>query len=104
MISEDVRKKIAKWASTTCVHVRVIEDARDPDIITFVLEGAYEEFPHMARPHVEVEWPADWVEAVKARFLPAWARRRWPVVMARRVIRTKVISDGLIAVPTKERE
>ena len=27
----------------------------------------------------EVRWPATWWEAVKERFLPAWAKERWPV-------------------------
>lgn len=26
-----------------------------------------------------VRYPADWWEAVKARWFPAWAKRRWPV-------------------------
>jgi len=30
---------------------------------------------------VDVEWPADWWQAVKERWLPAWAKGRWPVKM-----------------------
>ena len=26
-----------------------------------------------------IEYPADWWQAFKARWLPLWARRRWPV-------------------------
>jgi hypothetical protein len=26
-----------------------------------------------------VHYPMNWVEAVKARFLPEWAKKRWPV-------------------------
>ena len=29
---------------------------------------------------VEVRYPADWWQAVKQRWFPAWALRRWPVV------------------------
>lgn len=25
------------------------------------------------------QWPADWWQAFKERWLPAWAKRRWPV-------------------------
>jgi hypothetical protein len=25
------------------------------------------------------QWPADWVEAIKERFLPHWALQKWPV-------------------------
>lgn len=32
----------------------------------------------------EVEWPADWWQHFKARWFPAWAKRRWPVQMTRR--------------------
>jgi hypothetical protein len=28
---------------------------------------------------VRVEYPADWWQALKARWFPAWAARRWPV-------------------------
>lgn len=28
---------------------------------------------------IVIEYPADWWQAVKARFAPAWARLRWPV-------------------------
>ena len=28
---------------------------------------------------VECKYPVDWWEAVKERWLPAWAKRRWPV-------------------------
>lgn len=27
----------------------------------------------------EYKWPSDWKEAFKARWFPAWAKRRWPV-------------------------
>ena len=29
--------------------------------------------------HIEARYPADWWQACKARWLPAWAQRRWPV-------------------------
>lgn len=30
---------------------------------------------------IDEEWPADWWQAFKARWFPAWALRRWPVKM-----------------------
>ena len=30
---------------------------------------------------VSAEWPADWWQAVKERWAPAWAKARWPVKM-----------------------
>lgn len=27
----------------------------------------------------EIRYPADWIEALKARWLPWWAKKRWPV-------------------------
>ena len=30
---------------------------------------------------VEAEWPADWWQAFRQRWFPAWALRRWPVKM-----------------------
>lgn len=34
-----------------------------------------------------VEFPETWIDAVKLRWFPAWARRRWPIGM-RRVVTT----------------
>ena len=28
---------------------------------------------------VTLKYPADWIEAVKERWLPAWAKRHWPI-------------------------
>ncbi len=28
-----------------------------------------------------IEYPADWWQAIKARWLPGWAKRRWPLRM-----------------------
>lgn len=32
---------------------------------------------------VEYQWPANWWEAVKERFAPAWVKRRWPIHYSR---------------------
>lgn len=34
----------------------------------------------------EVKWPADWRQALKERFAPAWFLRRWPVKYAKKRI------------------
>ncbi len=31
----------------------------------------------------DYKWPATWWQAVKERWLPGWARRRWPVIYRR---------------------
>jgi len=35
--------------------------------------------------HHEVKYPADWWQAVKERWFPRWAKKRWPVVYIVRV-------------------
>lgn len=30
-----------------------------------------------------IKWPANWWQAVKERWLPAWAKQRWPVLYER---------------------
>jgi hypothetical protein len=40
----------------------------------------------LVRDRVEVIYPANWWEAVKDRFLPAWGKRRWPINYTRRVM------------------
>ena len=38
--------------------------------------------------HEVLETPADWWEAVKERWVPAWAKRRWPVKKRAWIVRT----------------
>ncbi len=40
---------------------------------------------------VECRYPADWWQAVKARWLPTWAMRRWPVREIVTVLEAKAI-------------
>lgn len=50
---------------------------------------------------VKAEWPADWWEALKARFAPAWFLRRWPVRYERRVLEAQALYPK-IALPQNE--
>ena len=34
----------------------------------------------MNEQRIKALWPRDWWQAVKERFAPAWAKRRWPVI------------------------
>ena len=34
----------------------------------------------------ECQWPADWWQALKERWFPAWAKKRWPIEYKRVVI------------------
>lgn len=45
--------------------------------------------------HYEFKAPADWLEAVKERFFPAWALRRWPVLYRRDVVDVKALYPEL---------
>lgn len=42
-----------------------------------------------------VEYPADWWQALKARWFPTWALRRWPVRKTRHKIDLKAIYPKL---------
>jgi len=47
---------------------------------------------------IEADYPADWWQAFKERFLPAWGKRRWPV----RKIHLELVARALypeIAIP-----
>lgn len=35
---------------------------------------------------VECKWPANWIEAAKDRWLPLWAKKRWPIRMEQRTL------------------
>lgn len=65
---------------TIAKHEDWIADRLIYTIKTYIL-GAGEE-------HVDcdVRWPANWWEAVKDRWLPAWAKRRWPVRYTKHII------------------
>ena len=54
--------------------------------------------------HVERTWPRDWWQALKERWFPPWATRRWPVVYDGVTIDAKVLypqlagADGVLNV------
>jgi len=43
----------------------------------------------------EFQWPADWWEAFKERWFPAWAKRRWPVRYERHRLDVKAVYPNL---------
>lgn len=48
---------------------------------------------------VEVEWPDGWVQALKDRWLPRWAKKRWPVRMQSRLLYARAVFEGLPDLP-----
>ena len=44
---------------------------------------------------IDVEYPSDWWQAVKARFFPAWALRRWPAKTTRHSLVASAIYPDL---------
>ena len=46
---------------------------------------------------VKAEWPADWWQAFKARWLPAWALRRWPIKMHAVILEARELYPKLAA-------
>jgi hypothetical protein len=42
-----------------------------------------------------ITYPSDWWQAVKARFCPAWALKRWPVVMTSHTIKAAEVATKL---------
>ena len=67
---------------------RIIEEwpfAEQPEVRSrYLIESARWLLAGMVRyaeqPCEPVKYPADWWQAVKERFAPAWALKRWPVV------------------------
>ncbi len=49
--------------------------------IVGVAEEPLKDAPKTYRKLHTVAWPADWAQAVKQRFAPAWALKRWPVLL-----------------------
>ena len=43
----------------------------------------------------EFKWPADWWEAFKEQWFPAWALRRWPVRYERHKLDVKAVYPNL---------
>jgi hypothetical protein len=41
------------------------------------------------------EWPATWWDAVKLRFFPKWALKRWPVLMKEVTAKRGIIYPGI---------
>lgn len=60
------------------------------ELMTLQVENSFVEFDQQIRrfslrlqtqllEQYQVQYPADWLEAAKERWAPAWLRRRWPV-------------------------
>ena len=47
---------------------------------------------------IECRWPADWRQAFKERWFPAWAKRRWPVRWERRHLEAQALYP-LVSMP-----
>jgi hypothetical protein len=45
---------------------------------------------------INITYPADWWEAVKDRWLPAWAKRRWPVRLTRHHVDVRLVYPELV--------
>jgi hypothetical protein len=59
---------------------------------------------YLAADHIEtviIAYPRDWVQAVKERWAPLWAIKRWPVVKQRHEIR---LDAAYPKMPLPERE
>ena len=49
------------------------------------------------------QWPADWWQAFKERWFPAWAKRRWPVQYERHKLDVKAAYPNLkVSVPEQK--
>jgi len=61
-------------------HAKVTVISRD-DLYKRTLIRIASELPGVLKERIIVSecWPKDWIEALKDRFLPIWARRYWPV-------------------------
>jgi len=44
----------------------------------------------------ECKWPADWWQAFKERWLPAWAKRRWPVQYTIRILTARELYPKVV--------
>lgn len=64
----------------------------------FVLKMVREVWASPAAEHV-VEFPADWWQAFRQRWLPAWWLRRHPVAMKRAVLTAKHLYPKMAPVP-----
>jgi len=49
--------------------------------------------------HKQIRYPADWIEAVKERWFPCWAKRHWPVRYCIHDITTKAYYPGISEPP-----
>lgn len=50
-----------------------------------------------------VRWPADWWQAVKERWFPGWALRRWPVEYAWATIEARDLFPAVVVPPGARR-
>lgn len=68
-----ISSELAKYFSEPCM-VDIAEHWLD-DIMLRVVQPMWGE----TLDKIEVRYPADWWEAFKERWLPRWAKKRWPI-------------------------
>ena len=51
--------------------------------------------------HASIEYPKDWVEWLRDRWFPKWAKRRWPIKMTRVDIR-EIFPEMNLSMPAGE--
>jgi len=71
-ISKALIEDFAQPADVTC---RMLEDWTNDVIVVCVKQRIF----GRQVLHDEISFPSDWKEAFKERWLPAWAKKRWPV-------------------------
>jgi hypothetical protein len=68
-----------EFANPAKVDVQAVDFMADDLCIRIIQHIAKQK---LKEEFVVATWPADWWQALKARFAPKWFLRRWPVAMA----------------------
>lgn len=68
-----IRKRLPSWAKCT-ESLDIRKKLFDHDTELAVMVGM-----SMITGETDDRFPVDWIEALKDRWLPGWARKRWPV-------------------------
>jgi hypothetical protein len=75
-----VRQRISSQLAALCAEPATVGAAWDPTFDGVVIT-IRQRIAGKTLEVIEESWPADWWQAVKARWFPRWALARWPAQM-----------------------
>lgn len=81
IVNTSFKQALSRY-ETVCINNANLQIKRERDIVSDCINFIATYFSAGTQPRqisIHLQWPKNWVEAVKERWFPKWWLRRWPV-------------------------